>query len=190
MRKENVFCRLLLKIGYKTKNLFHRVFMEPIIRRAFEQCGKNVRIANGCRFYGVENISLGDNVSLGVDTLIMSTRAKVKLGDFIMFGPNVTIITGDHRTDILGKNMCQVTDSEKRPEDDRDVVIEGDVWIGANAIILKGVTIGRGSIVAAGALVTKDVEPYSIVGGVPAKCIKMRFTSDEIEQHEKLLTHL
>ena len=61
-----------------------------------------------------------------------------------------------------------------------------DVWIGANAIISRGVTIGNGAVVAAGAVVTKDVQPYSVVGGVPAKHIKFRFSPEEIEQLENL----
>ena len=65
--------------------------------------------------------------------------------------------------------------------------IESDCWIASNVIILKGVTIGRGSIVAAGAVVNKDVLPYSIVGGVPAKVLKFYWTIEEIMKHEELL---
>ena len=99
----------------------------------------------------------------------------------------VTVITGGHRTDIVGRYMITVKDNEKRPEDDRDIIFEGDNWIGANSTILRGVTVGEGSIIAAGAVVTKDVPPYSIVGGVPAKVIKMRFTEEQIVEHKKLL---
>ena len=67
------------------------------------------------------------------------------------------------------------------------VFIESDVWAGTNVTILKGVTIGRGSIIASGAVVTKSVPPYSIVGGVPAKVLKKRFDEETIEKHEKLL---
>ena len=67
------------------------------------------------------------------------------------------------------------------------ITIEDDVWIGAHSIILKGVTIGRGSVVAAGAVVTKSFPPYSIIGGVPAKLLKMRFTEEEIKKHEEAL---
>ena len=105
----------------------------------------------------------------------MCTRARIIMGDHIMTGPNVTIITGGHRMDVKDKPMSMITDSDKLPENDKDIVLEGDNWIGANAIILKGVTIGRGAVVAAGAIVTSNVEPYSIVGGVPARKIKMRF---------------
>jgi acetyltransferase-like isoleucine patch superfamily enzyme len=70
---------------------------------------------------------------------------------------------------------------------DSKVIIEDDVWIGYGSIVLSGVKIGRGSIVAAGSVVTKDIEPYSIVAGNPAKLIRKRFTEDEIHLHEKLI---
>ena len=77
--------------------------------------------------------------------------------------------------------------NDKLPENAATVVIEDDIWIGANVTILKGVTIVRGSVVAAGAVVTKSCPPYSIIGGVPAKVLKMRITPVEIVEHEKLL---
>lgn len=75
----------------------------------------------------------------------------------------------------------------KLPENDQDVIFEGDNWIGMNVTVLKGVTIGRGCIVAAGAVVNKSTPPYSIVGGVPAKVLKMRFTPEQITEHEAIL---
>lgn len=85
--------------------------------------------------------------------------------------------------DIVGRTMISITNDEKRPEDDKGIVFEGDNWVGANATILKGVTVGQGSVVAAGAVVVKDVPPFSIVGGVPAKVIKMRFPAELIQVH-------
>ena len=65
-----------------------------------------------------------------------------------------------------------------------DVILAEDVWVGSNVVILSGVKIGRGAIIAAGSVVTKDVAPYSIVGGVPAKVIKMRFSDEVIKKIE------
>ena len=77
--------------------------------------------------------------------------------------------------------------SSRRIIDDQDIIVEDDVWIGARAIILKGVTIGKGSVVGAGAVVTKTIPPYSIVGGVPAKILRRRFSNEEIIKHESIL---
>lgn len=149
----------------KIERGLHRIFCEPLIKRSFAKCGNNVRVPKGCEFSGIENISIGNNVALGSGLKILTTRANVSIGNHVMFGPNVMIITGNHITDIPGRYMTTFTDKDKRPEDDQDVVFEGDNWIGARAIILKGVSIGYGAVVAAGAVVVKDVPPFAYVGG-------------------------
>lgn len=78
----------------------------------------------------------------------------------------------------------QITEAEKPKGLDKDVVVEEDVWIGCNVTLLFGITIGRGSVIAAGAVVTKSCPPYSLIGGVPAKVIKIRMSIDEILEHE------
>jgi len=88
----------------------------------------------------------------------------------------------DHRYDIVGKAMWNSGRGDKYI-----IIIEDDVWIGHGAIILSPVKIGRGSIIASGSVVTKDVPEYSIVAGVPAKVIKMRFSQEEIRAHECIL---
>ncbi len=98
----------------------------------------------------------------------------------------MTIITGDHKY-LPERWLDSIKDNKKEYIYDQDVIIEEDVWIGANVTILKGVTIGRSSIIAAGSLVIKDVPPYSIVGGVPAKVIKMKWEEKEIEKHEAFI---
>ena len=185
MKKGNSFCRMLLRLKGRVSTLFYRVFTEPLIKNSFAACGKDVRVGQGSSFSGIDNIFVGDHSSCGAGTRILTTRAKVTVGNYVMFDPAVTIVLGDHRTDVLGKYMKEITDADKRPCDDLDVVIEDDVWVGTGAILLKGVTVGRGAVIAAGALVTRDVPPYAIVGGVPAKVIKMRFSPEEIEAHEK-----
>jgi acetyltransferase-like isoleucine patch superfamily enzyme len=156
----------------------------PFIKGLFASCGKKVIIAKGSEF-SYHNIYISDKVYIGPNALFMCTLAKIYIGNNVMFGPNVTIITGGHRMDVIGKYMIDVKD--KRPEDDRDIIIKDDVWVGANSTILRGVTIGEGSVIAAGSVVTKDVHPYSVVGGCPAKLLKMRFSKEEISIHQNLL---
>lgn len=137
--------------------------------------------------YSYSNIYVGDYVSLGFNASIVASRSKVVIGNKVMFGPEVMIRGGNHTTIYEGRYMYDIGDSEKRQEDDLGVNICDDVWIGARAIILQGVTIGRGSIIGAGAVVTKSVPPYAVVVGSPARVVKFRWTVDKILLHENKL---
>ena len=172
--------RHLRKILVAAKRVGYRIVVEPFYRASFSSCGKGVRVAPRC-YLPYENMIVGNNVAIGRGALFLSSRAKIVIGDDVMFGPEVCIVSGDHRIDIPGRPMISVKDSEKLTENDMDVVFEGDNWIGNRATILKGVHVGYGSVIAAGAVVTKSVPPYSIVGGVPAKLIKKRFSESEID---------
>lgn len=93
---------------------------------------------------------------------------------------------------VVGKYLMQVTDDDKRELDpdglqDQDVILEEDVWLGANVVLLNGVRIGRGAVVAASSVCRTKIPPYSIVAGNPAKVVGFRFTPDEIEEHEMKL---
>ena len=138
---------------------------------------------------GISNIISEEPVSIGPNSTIYTTGAKLIIKKHFISGPNLTIITGDHHS-IVGKFIDEVKEEDKIPENDKDVIIEEDVWCGANVTILKGVTIGRGTIIAAGSVVTKSCPPYSIIGGVPAKIIKQRFSKSQIVEHEKSLYNL
>lgn len=162
----------------------YKFLIMPMIKSMFAKCGENVYIGKGSSFI-YKNVHLGNNIYIGPNSTFMCAVAKIYIKDNVMFGPHVFIITGSHRTDVVGKFMIDVKD--KLPENDKDIVIEEDVWIGANVIILKGVTVGKGSVVAAGSIVTKNVEPYSIYAGVPAKMIKSRFSVNQIAEHERVI---
>jgi acetyltransferase-like isoleucine patch superfamily enzyme len=98
---------------------------------------------------------------------------KVELGKYVMFGPHVAIVGADHCIDKPGTPMIFSGRPELFP-----TVIEDDVWVGYGTTIMAGVRIGRGSIIAAGAVVTKDIPPYQIYGGIPARKIGERFQQE------------
>jgi len=147
-------------------------------------------------FYGLRNVhatfNIGGSCKISQDLVAgeysyVGSKAViypgVTIGRYTMLAPNVQIIGGDHRFDIVGVP----TTFSGRPELSR-TCIGRDVWIGANSIVMTGVSIGDGSIVAAGSIVTKDIPPFSIVGGVPAKFIRKRFSDESDEQvHLKML---
>jgi len=138
-----------------------------------------------------ENVLL-DNVSLGSFTYVSNNTVikNSKIGSFCSIGQNCSIGIGKHPTkDFISTHpiffsslkQSQITFCEQTIfKEFEEIIIENDVWIGANVIILDGVKISNGSVIAAGSIVTKDVPPYAIVGGVPAKVIKFRFSELEI----------
>ena len=145
--------------------------------------GKNCVIGKNGIFTLPSMIELGNNVSIGPNAVIYAYYRKLKLLDNVLIGPNVTIVTGDHSIRRIGIPL--IDNKEKLPEDDAEITIEEEVWIGANVTILKGVTVGRGSVIAAGCVIIKDVPPYTIYGGVPGKVLKNRFSLEEVIMHEK-----
>lgn len=153
-----------------------------------EEYGSDVWIGKNSTILG--NVRIGSHVSIGSGAQFVSTLATIYIHDYVVMGPNVTIYTGDHRTDVLGKHIIEITDADKKESArvlDKNVTIESGVWIGTRAIILKGVTIGRGSIIGAGSVVTRDVPAYSVYTGVHNVKIRPRFTEEEITEHEKRL---
>ena len=156
-----------------------------LLRYAFSRHGKRF-IFDPRDDFSFKNIEVGDYVSIGGGAEFLAAKSKIIIGNKVMFGPKVTIIGGRHNTSVMGKYMYDAHD--KRPDDDLGVVFEDDIWVASCAIILRGVRVGRGSIIAAGALVNKSVLPYTIVGGVPAKKISVRFGDVEtIMAHEAAL---
>lgn len=181
--EETTIYRLIRKL----KTVLYRALVEPDIKRSFAECGTDTHVDSGGDFLPLSNIHVGSHVSIGVDARFWTTRAQIYIEDYALIGPDVTIITGDHRKDVVGKHIKELTDADKTAEDDQNVVIGEGAWIGAGVIILKGVHIGADAIVAAGSVVTKDVAPYTIVGGSPAQFIKNRFSDEELAIHLRAL---
>ena len=177
---------MFLKVLFQGWEKVKDTLMSCWYKSQMKSCGENVHLHPSTSVYfGLENLSLGNNVSIPRYAHVFCTEAPLFIGDNVIFGPAPTIVTGNHRIDVIGKPIIEVHD--KLPENDEAVIIEDDVWVGANVTILKGVTIGRGSVIAAGGVVNKSTLPYSICGGVPAKTIRFRFTIDEILEHERML---
>lgn len=151
-------------------------------RRLLDHAGAGVNIEHGAAFGSGRGIRLGARSGLGVDAEILG---PVHIGDDVMMGPRCTIISANHRFDDLTVPMNRQGWSEVG----RPVVIEDDVWIGANVTITAGVRVGHGSVLAAGSVVTKDVPPFSIVGGVPARVLGSRLrTGPPAPRHEPART--
>lgn len=144
-------------------------------RHLFGSCGVNVHFSPINSDFSYEKINIGSDVYIGPYAMFSAIK-NISIGNKVIFGPHVTIMAGDHNIKEIGKFIYDV--KNKNPEDDLPVKINDDVWVGCNVTILKGVMIGRGAVVAACSLVTKDVPPYAIVGGVPAKVLKFRWNGD------------
>jgi len=137
--------------------------------------------------YSYATIHVGNNVNLGLRPIIVATRSSVRIGDNVMFGPEVTIRGGNHRMDVVGTPMIDCQKESGDNSFDKGVVIEDDVWVGTRAVILHGVTIGRGAVVGAGAVVTRSVPPYSVAVGNPARVVGRRWPPEVIAEHERRL---
>lgn len=179
---------MLVFAGRLPRRAWNKWIYLPYLRATFGKCGENVDVPADFSVCGNENLFVGNDVSFGEKNVVLCTRANISVGDHVMFGPGVFLISGDHRTDVVGRFMKSLTDEEKDPRNDRPIILEGDNWIGARVVVLKGVTIGEGAVVAAGAVVTKDVPPYSIVAGIPARVVKMRFDEECLSEHTRRLS--
>lgn len=167
---QHFYNNIVFGIG-KIRANFWRIFLNKM--------GKNCFIMSNCNIGSPRGISLGNSVSINHHTTI-SGHDKLIIGNYVMIGPNCNILTANHGYSDIRKPMIQ-QELLYGP-----IEIEDDVWLGANVIILPNTKIGRGSIVGANAVVTKNVEPYSIVGGVPAKIIKYRFSKKKISEAKKI----
>ncbi|MCH5147932.1 MAG: acyltransferase [Clostridiales bacterium] len=146
-------------IGPKKRKIFYKFTMPDSVDFQFLHPGLVINFP--------ENVRLGNNIIINRNVSI-TARSKVSLGNDVLLGPNVVINDGNHL--FVDRDKPITTQGHTAKE----IVIEDDVWIAANSVILKGVHIGKGAVVAAGSVVTKDVPPYAVVAGVPARQIKNR----------------
>jgi maltose O-acetyltransferase len=137
-----------------------------LCRRMFRSCGVDVNVEHGALINSGSQIDIGDRSGIGLDAFI---SGPLIIGRDVIMGPNCTFLSINRSTPDLERPMIEQGFKPARPP-----VIEDDVWIGANVTVLPGRRIGTGSIVAAGAVVSADVPPFSVVAGNPARVIKSR----------------
>lgn len=160
---------LFIRIYFRAKRYkiaFEKQAYTFLARKKFKRHGNNL-IVNGKISGALSRVSVGNHVNFNSNAEFLG-RGNVTIGDYFHTGKNLTIITSNHNYDHGAAIPYDHTYLIA------DVTIEDFVWLGHQVIILPGVTIGEGAIVAAGAVVTKDVPKYAIVGGAPARVIKHR----------------
>ena len=173
-----------MKIGKLTTLIqyIHRLYS---VQSKHVQIGKRVHIGLWSACWAPDRLVIEDDVYIGN---LCTIQTNGRIGRYTMIANNVGIVGKlDHDFTEIGKPVRYAKWIGNREIDQtrkEAVTIGEDVWIGYGSIILSGVHIGRGAIIAAGSAVTKDVLPYQIVAGVPAKVTRNRFTPEEIERHE------
>ncbi len=134
--------------------------------------------------YDKKCVSVGKYSYGGINCLSFNSEYKLKIGNFVSIAPGTTfVLSADHNINCLSTFpfKAKILKMGNEGVSKGDIVIEDDVWIGQNAIVLSGVHVGQGAVIAAGTVVSKDVPPYSVVAGVPAKIIKYRFKKEIID---------
>ena len=137
-----------------------------ICRHMFASCGENVNVESMADFHSGKDIRIGDNSGIGVRAIL---SGHITIGRNVMMGKDVSMLTLNHKFDRRDMPMYQQGFRQEKP-----ITIGDDVWISDRVFILPGLTIGRGAIIGACAVVTKDVPEYTIVAGNPARIIKVR----------------
>ena len=153
------------------------------------QIGDFSKVVSGVSIDGL--VTIGANTSLNGPNLTIFSRINgVQIGNFCSIARNVSLQEYNHRYDQLSSYFVSANILKENPLEDIEsngaIIIGHDVWVGVGCTILSGVTIGNGAVVAANSVVTKDVLPYTLVGGVPAKKLKDRFEDEVIVEIEKL----
>ena len=165
-----------------------RTFLK-VAGKSYIQCKGGLHIGASTKLWAPHHIIIGENVYIGKQVFI---EANCTIGNNVLIANRVGIVgRNDHNFKEIGVpvRFSEWVGSQKKqsPYLKEEVLIEDDVWIGYGCILLTGVIIGRGSIVASGSVVTRNIPPYSVVAGVPAKVIKKRFSEEEIINHEMLI---
>ena len=143
--------------------------LQVSVEGVLEQTVDGVRIGRGCQLYAEGGtLDMGEDAALSPGVTVDASGGLIRIGKQVAIGPGTVLRAANHCFDSLEKPIMLQGHLYG------EIVIEDDVWIAANCTITPGTRIGHGAVVGAGAVVTRDVEPYAIVGGVPARVIGSR----------------
>ena len=169
--------------------LYHRFMVKyikaPLFKSRLGYCGKNVELRLNRSPGSLSRIYLYDNTNIYHEFRFISVSGRLVMRKNSGAAAGLTVITGNHQR-IKGVFFKDISGSHEY-DIEKDVIVEEDVWIGANVILLSGVTVGRGATVAAGSVCVKNVPPYAVVMGNPARVVGFNFAPEEIVEHEKHL---
>ena len=173
-----------------TKNLIKHI-LSFWVEQKYPNIDKTAKIHPSCTVYNPENLYMSELTNINGGAYIMNTRAKFIMKKYSGAAFGLTVITGGHLS-VPGMHHKQINNRIKdeidiNHEEDQDVIVEEDVWIGAKTVLLRGVHLGRGCIIGAGSVVRRSVPPYAMVAGNPAKIIGFRFNPKEMAIHEAAL---
>ena len=143
----------------------------------------NTTMVSGVDF-SMKQVSVGQGTYGAISALIFSDIQSLSVGSYCSIAPNVSfIVSADHSINMLSTFPYKVKILGEKYEatSKGNIIVGDDVWIGQNSIVLSGIQIGQGAVIAAGAVVTKDIPPYAIAAGVPARVIKYRFSEPVID---------
>lgn len=155
------------------KHVFHLYAyynINYVVGKRKAKIGKSSNIHPTVIFRQGERIFIGENCLINHNNVLQAGKisGKIIIGDYVQTGANVMFFAFNHGTELIETPMIS------QDYIDADIIIEDDVWIGAGSVILSGVKIAKGAVVAANTVVNKDVPPFTIVGGVPARILKKR----------------
>ena len=177
---------LVLDIVKRLKLIISNLSNTHVLRTEFGMIGSNCTLEYPCHVESPSNVEIEENVNIRYGLQIINSKTEhVVIKRNTTLAPNVTIVTNNH-VPTVGVPIFLLTSSHVNDKS-TDVVIEEDCWVGTGAKLLSGSRLGRGCIVGAGSIVTKEVPPYAVVAGIPAKIIAARFTKEQILEHEAIL---
>ena len=157
-----------------------------ILKSSFARFGSNSKLEYPCHIESPKDVSVEENVNIRFGLKIINNIGeKVTIRKNTTLAPNVTIVTNNH-VPVVGIPIFLLTTSHICDKS-KNITIEEDCWVGTDVKLLSGCHLGRGAIVGAGAIVTKDIPPYAVVVGNPARIVAVRFTEDQIIEHEMQL---